>query len=187
MRRRLSTHREFLFACLTLLTAVTWAQPQTSYRIDTFAGGGLGDGGPASQARLYFPRGVAVDSTGNLYIVDSSNHRIRKVDSTGTITTVAGTGESGFSGDGGPATQALLSFARGVAVDGAGNLYIADGPNYRIRKVDSTGTITTIAGMGGGGRGWRSGGPGPARESPWRGDGQRGQPLHRRCPPYSQD
>ncbi len=106
------------------------------------------DGGPASQAQLRTPADVAVDATGNLYIADISNHRIRKVDSTGTITTVAGTGEFGFSGDGGPATAALLGTPSGVAVDGAGNLYIADISNHRIRKVDSTGTITTVAGTG---------------------------------------
>ena len=139
----------FLFACLALLTAVAWAQPQTSYRIDTLAGGFAGDGGPAVAARLNLPYDVAVDSSGNLYITDRNNHRIRKVDSTGTITTIAGTGKDGFSGDGGPATQAQLNFPTGVAVDGEGNLYIADAPNDRIRKVDSTGTITTIAGGGG--------------------------------------
>ena len=138
----------FLFACLALLTAVAWAQPQTSYRIDTLAGGFAGDGGPAVAARLNLPYDVAVDSSGNLYITDRNNHRIRKVDSTGTITTIAGTGKDGFSGDGGPATQAQLNFPTGVAVDGEGNLYIADAPNDRIRKVDSIGTITTIAGTG---------------------------------------
>ena len=138
----------FLFACLALLTAVAWAQPQTSYRIDTLAGGFAGDGGPAVAARLNLPYDVAVDSSGNLYITDRNNHRIRKVDSTGTITTIAGTGKDGFSGDGGPASQAQLNFPTGVAVDGEGNLYIADAPNDRIRKVDSIGTITTIAGTG---------------------------------------
>ena len=138
-----------LIGCLALLTPVAWAQLQTSYRIDTFAGQRvLEDGGPATQARIARPEGVAVDGAGNLYIADSSNHRIRKVDSNGTITTVAGTGERGISGDGGPATQAQINSPYGVAVDGAGNLYIADSSNHRIRKVDSNGTITTVAGTG---------------------------------------
>ena len=116
--------------------------------VGTGGGGDSGDGGPAGQAKLYYPRGVAVDSGGNLYIADTGNHRIRKVDSTGTITTIAGTGDGGFDGDEGPAKQAWLSGPGGVAVDGGGNLYIADTRNNRIRKVDSTGTITTIAGTG---------------------------------------
>ena len=119
------------------------------WTITTVAGGpAIGDGGPAVEAHLRAPRGVAVDGAGNLYIADSPNHRILKVDSTGTITTIAGTGVPGFSGDGGPAVEAHLRAPRGVAVDGAGNLYIADSPNHRILKVDSTGTITTIAGTG---------------------------------------
>ena len=123
------------------------AQAQTSYRIDTFAGlTGVGDGGAATAAQLRFPYGVAVGAAGNLYIADTQNHRIRKVDSGGTITTIAGTGEGGFSGDGGAATAAELSSPSGVAVDDAGNLYIVCWFNQRIRKVDSTGTITTIAG-----------------------------------------
>ena len=133
--------------------------------ITTIAGGGgFGeDGGPATQARLNLPNGVAVDSAGNLYIADTNNDRIRKVDSAGTITTIAGTGEQGFGGDGGPATQARLNYPYGVAVDGAGNLYIADRYNNRIRRVDSTGTITTIAGTEK--RGF-SGDGGPAIQAP---------------------
>ncbi len=124
------------FVCLTLLTAVAGAQPQASYRIDTVAGlRVIGDGGPATEAQLSFPNGAVVDAAGNLYIADTSNGRIRKVDAAGTITTVAGTEESGFSGDGGPATEAQLRFPEGVAVDGAGNLYIADAWNDRIRKL----------------------------------------------------
>ena len=111
-------------------------------------GGFRGDGGPAVDARISGAWGVAVDGAGNLYIADTGNHRIRKVDSTGTITTVAGTGEDRFGGDGGPATAARLREPRGVAVDGAGNLYIADTRNHRIRKVDTSGVITTIAGTG---------------------------------------
>ena len=119
--------------------------------ITTIAGTGYGfsgDGGPAVAAELRDPYGVAVDSAGNVYIADSSNRRIRKVDATGTITTIAGTGESGFSGDGGPAVEAELRSPYGVAVDSAGNVYIADSSNWRIRKIDATGTITTIAGTG---------------------------------------
>ena len=101
-----------------------------------------GDGGPAVEAALYNPRGVAVDSAGNFYIADTRNHRIRKVDSTGTITTVAGTGEFGFSGDEGPATTARLAFPYGVAVDSAGSLYIADTNNHRIRKLTPGGGST---------------------------------------------
>ena len=92
-----------------------------------------GDGGAATTAQLDSPSGVAVDGAGNLYIADTSNHRIRKVDSTGTITTIAGTGVGGFNWDGGPAVQAQLDSPSGVAVDGAGDLYIADTSNHRIR------------------------------------------------------
>ena len=121
--------------------------------ITTVAGSGergySGDGGPAVQAQLAIPSSIALDGDGNLYIADRFNHRIRLVDSTGTITTVAGTGEEGFSGDGGPATEARLGSPSGVAVDGDGNLFIADFSNHRIRRVDAAGTITTIAGTDG--------------------------------------
>ena len=92
-----------------------------------------GDGGPAVEAQLNFPAGLAVDHAGNVYIADTGNHRIRRIDATGTIRTIAGTGEPGFSGDGGPATKAQLSSPIALAVDGAGNLYVADLGNYRIR------------------------------------------------------
>ena len=107
-----------------------------------------GDDGPAVQAQLDSPRGVAVDDAGNLYIADSGNHRIRRVDSDGIITTIAGTYRDGFRGDDGPAVQAQLDSPFGVAVDDVGNLYIADTRNHVIRRVDSNGIITTIAGTG---------------------------------------
>jgi sugar lactone lactonase YvrE len=122
--------------------------------ITTVAGTGeadpSGDGGPATSAGLQFPNSVALDHQGNLFIADDGNRRVRKVDAeTGVISTVAGTGESGFSGDGGPATSAQLGALRGVALDGQGNLFIADGENHRIRRVDAdTGVITTLAGTG---------------------------------------
>jgi uncharacterized protein (TIGR03437 family) len=103
-----------------------------------------GDNGPATSAQLFNPEGVAVDSVGNVYIADSRNNRVRKV-SNGVITTVAGNGTGGFGGDNGPATGAQLWGPAGVAVDSAGNLFIADTYNYRIREV-SGGTITTVAG-----------------------------------------
>src|SRR5450759_2275213 len=105
-----------------------------------------GDNGPATSAQLNVPYGVAVDSAGNLYIADTGNNRVRKVAS-GMVTTVAGNGTPGFSGDNGPATSAQLNVPYGVAVDSAGNLYIADSGNIRIRKV-ANGTITTVAGNG---------------------------------------
>jgi len=118
--------------------------------ISTIAGNGKqgfdGDGGPATSASLYEPSGVAVDPAGNVYIADAGNLRIRKVDTAGIITTIAGNGKEGFSGDGGPATSAELSFPVGVAVDPAGNVYIADEGSNRIRKVNTAGIISTIAG-----------------------------------------
>ena len=130
--------------------------------ITTVAGDGTrgfgGDGGPATAAYLDRPYGVALDGAGNLYIGDEGNERIRKVDAAGVITTVAGDGTRGFGGDGGPATAAQLSFPHGVAVDGAGNLYIADMFNQRIRKVDAAGVISTVAGDGT----WGYGGDGGA-------------------------
>ncbi|KAF0221782.1 MAG: hypothetical protein FD174_113 [Geobacteraceae bacterium] len=122
--------------------------------ITTVAGNGnyaySGDNGPAIAAALARPTGVAVDGAGNLYIADSGNHRIRRVDAaTGIITTVAGTGAQGYSGDGGAATAAALNRPIGVVVDGAGNVYLADTNNSRIRKIDgATGIITTVAGNG---------------------------------------
>ena len=114
--------------------------------IDTFAGGAIGDGGPAADARLNRPTDVAVDRDGNLYVADTWTRRIRRVDTTGTITTIAGKWESGYSGDGGPAVEAGLNGPYGVAVDSAGNVYIADNWNHRIRRIDTSGTITTVAG-----------------------------------------
>ncbi len=119
--------------------------------ITTIAGGRWGrggDGGPATEAGLNGPTGVAVDNLGNLYIADQWNQRIRKVDKNGIITTLAGNGSEGYSGDGGFATQAQLHSPTGVAVDTAGNVYIADWGNQRIRKVDTNGIITTVAGNG---------------------------------------
>ncbi|MCI0625520.1 MAG: IPT/TIG domain-containing protein [Acidobacteria bacterium] len=107
-----------------------------------------GDGGPAIAARFNNPSDLAVDAGGNLFIADTENHRIRKVTPDGTITTVAGNGELGFSGDGGSATSARIHFPTGIMVDRAGNLFIADAGNNRIRKVSATGVISTIAGSG---------------------------------------
>ncbi|MGH8994282.1 MAG: NHL repeat-containing protein [Acidimicrobiia bacterium] len=107
-----------------------------------------GDGGPAVRAQLNSPRGVWVAGDGNLYIADTDNHRIRMVDGEGMITTLAGTGTAGFSGDGGPAASARLNDPRAVAVDDAGNVYIGEEIGQRIRRIDPSGTITTIAGNG---------------------------------------
>ena len=118
--------------------------------ITTIAGDGipsfLGDGGPATAANLQYPTGVAVDHDGNVFIADAANHRIRRIDTTGTITTVAGTGSAGFAGDGGPATEAKLHKPTGVAVTRKGELFIADEYNHRIRRVGTHGRISTVAG-----------------------------------------
>jgi hypothetical protein len=116
--------------------------------IDTVAGGSFGDGGLATGANLDYPRGVAVGIDGSFYIADSSHHRIRKVDTAGIISTVAGTGDPGYSGDGGPAVEACLDHPYDVAVGADGSLVIADAGNHRIRKVDRAGAITTVAGNG---------------------------------------
>jgi sugar lactone lactonase YvrE len=126
--------------------------------ISTFAGGGLspttctgttdslGDGCAATSGKLNTPRGVALDASGNLYIADYGSNRVREVTG-GNINTVAGNGTAGFMGDTGPATSAELHSPAGVAVDGSGNLYIADSANQRVRKVTG-GYINTVAGNG---------------------------------------
>ena len=123
--------------------------------ITTIAGTGElgynGDGIAATSAQLSSNWGIAVDVSGNVYIADQNNNRIRKVNTSGIITTIAGTGTAGFSGDGGPAVNAEISHPIGVAVDGSGNVYIGDADNYRVRKVNTSGIISTIAGTGIGG------------------------------------
>jgi len=135
--------------------------------IITVAGNGTagfsGDGGPATEAQLYQPWNVAVDGEDNLFIADLVNHRIRKVTPNGVISTVAGMGTAGFSGDGGPAAEAQLRYPTGVAIDTTGNLFIADSGNNRVRKVTPNGFISTVAGMGMAGF---SGDGGPATEAP---------------------
>lgn len=120
--------------------------------ISTIAGDGRpgmgGDGGPAAEARLHLPFDVAVDAAGNIYIADYGNHRVRRVDAAGRIATVAGTGRKGTNGDYGPAAEAQLSSPRALAVDAAGNLYIAEFEGHRVRKVNTSGIITTAAGRG---------------------------------------
>ena len=111
--------------------------------------GFAGDGGPAAKALLDGPFDVCFDRAGNLYFSDTFNNRIRRVDAaSGIITTVAGNGDKGFSGDGGPATEAALNEPYGIVVDYAGNLYLADRLNRRVRRVDAEGAITTLAGTG---------------------------------------
>ena len=122
-------------------------------QISTVAGDGQwffeGDGGPATGAPIYLPSGLAVDGAGNLYLADTINNRVRRVDAIShIITTVAGTGNAGLQGDNGPATLAEIAQPSGLALDGAGNLYIADAGNSAVRRVDAvSGTITTVAGM----------------------------------------
>jgi hypothetical protein len=140
------------------IVALTGANSNFVVKIDssgtvtTLAGTGVGgfggDGGPATSAVLSNPTGVALDSSGNIYIADSFNSRIRKIDSSGIITTVAGTGIAGCCGDGGPATSATLNQPSRVLLDSSGNLYVADFANNRIRKVDTIGVISTIVGTG---------------------------------------
>jgi sugar lactone lactonase YvrE len=129
---------------LAILSAVPSA---TAQRIFTVAGGYVGDGKPATSAAIGYPQFAALDLQGNLLIGDAVNCRIRKVDSRGIISTIAGTGICGFGGDGKPATKAKLSLPTGIAVDSSGNVYFGD-QNTRVRKIDSAGTITTIAGNG---------------------------------------
>jgi len=136
--------RVFVVASLAAIASVA----AMAQNITTVAGWGVGDGGPATSAGLSYPSGVAVDAGGNLYIADRYNGRIRKVTPAGVITTVAGNGTFGFSGDNGPATSAGLYLPSGVAVDASGNLYIADTANNRTRKVTPAGVITTVAGNG---------------------------------------
>jgi sugar lactone lactonase YvrE len=125
----------------------------TNGTMATVAGNGnesgySGDGGAAAGAELWNPWGVAVDALGNFYIADARNNRIRKVAPDGIMTTIAGNGVHGYSGDGGPATSAAFAYPSGVAVDGAGNVYIADYENNRVRKVALDGTVATVAGTG---------------------------------------
>ncbi len=124
-----------------IITTIAGSSASTGYS---------GDNGQATSATLNFPKGVSLDTAGNVYIGDTNNHRIRKVTiSTGIITTIAGGSSSSFSGDNGPATSAGITYPWGAAVDAAGNLYISETPNNRIRKVTvSTGIITTYAGTG---------------------------------------
>jgi sugar lactone lactonase YvrE len=121
--------------------------------VTTVAGGGTavpGDGGPATAAGLFTPNAVAIDQNGNLFIAEFGGQRVRRVDAiTGKISTVAGTGVAGFSGDGGPATAAQLRGPTDVALDAGGNMFISDTNNQRVRRIDAvTGTITTVAGNG---------------------------------------
>ena len=144
------------FFLLSLLLCIASTQELNAQSctpiINTIAGNGtegyIGDGGAAIAAELYYPYGVAVDGNGNVYIADEYNNRIRKVSAAGIITTVAGNGTAGYSGDGDTATLAELNHPVGVAVDGSGNVYVVDGQNQCIRKVSVTGIITTIAGNG---------------------------------------
>ena len=124
--------------------------PVPEWRIDTIAGGtnNDGDSGPALRARLADPTDVAVDGSGNVYIADPELNTVQRVDTKGIISTVAGTGERGYGGDGGLAVDTQLNGPIGVAVGADGNLYFADIGNDRVRREDTRGIITTIAGTG---------------------------------------
>jgi uncharacterized protein (TIGR03437 family) len=120
--------------------------------IATIAGNGTpgfaGDNGAATEANIRDVHGIAVDSAGNVYIADTANNRIRKIDTKGIITTFAGNGSQGFAGDGAAASKATMWFPAGLTIDGSGNLYVADYGNSTVRKITSAGTISTVAGTG---------------------------------------
>jgi sugar lactone lactonase YvrE len=129
---------------------------QTVRRIDAATGeittvvgtgeeGYTGDGGPATEATLHLPTSLGFDAQGRLLIADTFNHVVRRINSDGTIQTVAGTGAEGFSGDGGKATEAHLSQPSDLAVDSGGNIILSDSGNSRLRRIDAQGNITTIA------------------------------------------
>jgi len=136
--------------------------------ISTIGGNGVagysGDGGAATAGQLNSPTGIAVDGSGNVYIADANENVIRKINASGIISTIAGTGAAGYAGDGGPATAATFNSPAGIAVDGSGNVYVADMANERVRKINAQGIISTIAGNGFeiGGRAGYSGDGGPA-------------------------
>jgi hypothetical protein len=130
-----------------MLAAVVTASAATP-KVITVAGGYVGDGKPAISASLAGPTSVVRDAQGNLYVGDNNNCRIRKIRPNGTISTFAGTGLCGYSGDGGSAKSATISGASGLTFDRTGNLLFADSGNARIRKISTAGTITTIAGDG---------------------------------------
>jgi len=138
-----------VYAADGLNCLVVKATPSGSLHV--VAGNGFcgysGDGGPATSAAIVFPSGIAVDSADSLYISDPVNERIRKISAKGTITTVAGTGQIEYSGDNGPAISASLDPGE-LAVDAAGNLYVSDDWNGRVRKISPTGVISTVAGGG---------------------------------------
>ncbi len=144
-----------IFIALVLMILTTSLVLAATGDISTLAGDGngatTGDGGVSTSAQLNSPVGVGIDSSGNVYITEYSGNVVRKVDSSGNISTIAGTGTAGFSGDGGLATSAQVSSPYDVMADGAGNIYIADSGNHTIRKIDNSGTISTIAGTGVGG------------------------------------
>ena len=144
-------------ALVVVLAVFSPAGGQT-YTISPVAGGGLPEGIPALSASLSYVHGVATDGLGNVYVSLWEYHVVMRRDSAGMLTRVAGTGTYGYSGDNGPATSAQLAHPYGIAVDTAGNLYIADYGNHSVRKV-SNGVITTVAGTGVGGY---SGNNGPA-------------------------
>jgi len=159
MQRRY--YLEAIFILMGAVPALRAQAPQVGEGvISTIAGTGAsgygGDGGLGVRAMLNFIIGanveefghIAVDMTGNLYVADKGNHRIRKLDASGMITTIAGTGTAGFSGDGGPAVRAQINSPTGIAVDGTGNVFFTDQENNRVRRVGNDGIITTVAGNG---------------------------------------
>src|SRR6185437_1974019 len=135
------------------IIALAFSLGANAQNIYTYAGTGTGgytgDGGQATAAQMKQPQQSALDANGNLYVADRANNVIRKISSTGIISTVAGNGTAGFSGDGGAATAAKMNVPLALAFDATGNMYICDGNNQVIRKVTTAGTISTIAGTQG--------------------------------------
>ncbi len=132
----------------TVIRKINSAGIITTYAGYAGSGGFTGDGHRADSTVLIDPIGIACDKYGNLYIADNGDHKIRKVDTNQVMTTVAGTGVAGYFGDGGMASSAQLTYPEGVYIDGTGNIYVADWGNYRVRKINTSGLISTIAGTG---------------------------------------